>query len=53
MTRKESKIMDIMTELNVDHDVAEQLFLDELEERYSDLTEDLEVMETLFEADSV
>lgn len=40
MTRKELRIMEIMTAQNTDYDVAERLFLDELEERYPDLSGD-------------
>ncbi|MCI8607124.1 MAG: hypothetical protein HFG72_10005 [Hungatella sp.] len=50
MTRKEQRIMDIMTERHTDQDVAEQLFMDELMERYPDLAEkNLDVAETLYE----
>lgn len=50
MTRKERRVMDIMTERNSDQDVAERLFLDELIERYPNLAErNLDMAETLYE----
>ncbi len=52
MMRKELRIVKIMKELNVDRDVAERLFLDELEEMFPDLPEgDFDTRETLYELD--
>lgn len=53
MTAKEIRINEIMDEQKVDHDVAEQLFLDELENLYPDMeVKDLDIMEQLYEIDN-
>lgn len=50
MEAKELRIIEIMEEMNCDHDVAEALFIDEICEKYS--TYDVEVAETMFLADA-
>lgn len=50
MKKTEQRIFEIMDEEGVDRDVAEQLFLDELEEAYPD--SDRDVRETLYELDN-
>ena len=50
MKKREQRIFEIMDEKGVDWDVAEQLFLDELEEAYPD--SDRDVRETLYELDN-
>lgn len=52
MTRKERRIAEIMDEMGVDRDVAEQLFRDELWAKYPELTEgNQDVAETLYESE--
>lgn len=52
MTRKEMRIMEIMEEQEVSMDVAEQLFYDELEERFSECeTDNLDVLEMMYETE--
>lgn len=50
MKKREQRIFEIMDEQGVDRDVAEQLFLDELEEAYPD--SDRDAQETLYELDN-
>lgn len=50
MKKREQRIFEIMDEQGIDRDVAEQLFLDELEETYPDSGGD--VQETLYELDN-
>lgn len=50
MSAREERISEIMDEHNVDHDVAEALFLDEIMQKYH--TEDIVVAETMFDLDS-
>lgn len=53
MTMKELRINEIMEEQGVAQDVAEQLFLDELEEEYPDVNpNDTDVLEMLYETDA-
>lgn len=53
MTAKEIRINEIMDEQKVVHDVAEQLFLDELENLYPDIeAKDSDIMEQLYEIDN-
>ena len=49
MEAKELRIMEIMDELNCDHDAAESMFLDEICDKYA--TDDIDVAETMFYAD--
>lgn len=46
MSKREKRILEIMDEHNVDHDVAEALFLDEIMDKYH--TEDADVAEVMF-----
>ncbi|PWJ49162.1 hypothetical protein [Faecalicatena contorta] len=48
MTRREMRINEIMDEMKIEKDVAEQLFMDELEELYPDV-DDMEVRELVYE----
>ena len=50
MDVKESRIAEIMNELDCDHDVAECMFYDEISDKYQ--TDDTDVAETMFYADS-
>jgi len=50
MNKREQRIFEITDEQGVDRDVAEQLFLDELEETYPD--SDRDTQETLYELDN-
>lgn len=50
MDAKETRIVEIMNELACDHDVAEQMFIDEICDKYQ--TEDVDVAETMFFADA-
>lgn len=50
MEAKELRIVEIMNELKCDHDVAEQMFADEICDKYQ--TDDIEVAETMFFADA-
>lgn len=50
MKKRAQRIFEIMDEQGVDRDVAEQLFLDELEEVYPD--SDKDARETLYELDN-
>lgn len=50
MNAREERISEIMDEHNVDHDVAEALFLGEIMQKYH--TEDIVVAETMFDLDS-
>lgn len=50
MARKEMRINEIMDEMRIEEDVAEQLFMDELEELYPD-AEGAEIREVLYETE--
>lgn len=49
ISKKEERIYKIMDEQNVDYDVAEALFFDEITQKYG--TDDLDVAEAMFETD--
>ena len=48
-TRREKRIHEIMEEFHVCHDVAEQLFLDEICDKYN--TNDFDVAEMMYESE--
>ena len=50
MEAKELRIIEIMEEMNCDHDVAEALFIDEICDECK--TDDIDVAETIFYADA-
>lgn len=50
MDAKETRIVEIMNELACDYDVAEQMFIDEICDKYQ--TDDIDVAETMFWADA-
>lgn len=50
MKRREMRINEIMDEMRIEEDVAEQLFMDELEELYPD-SEEAEIREVLYETE--
>lgn len=49
MSAREKRILEIMDEHNVDHDVAEALFVDEITDKYH--TYDVDVAETMFSSE--
>ena len=49
LTRREKRIHEIMEEFHVCHDVAEQLFLDEICDNYN--TNDFDVAEMMYESE--
>ena len=49
LTRREKRIHEIIEEFHVCHDVAEQLFLDEICDKYN--TNDFDVAEMMYESE--
>lgn len=50
MSAREQRIAEIMSENQIEYDIAESIFLDEICDKYS--TDDCDIVESLFESDA-